>query len=246
VSSSRAMAMSWWSGNVGCASHTNRRCFATRGVAMKRGRSRSAATLPCRASTWRHQKRRQASRLFFARSACTKASAWAKGASNSAALASAMVQPKSTIHMSRGRRVTSNPFTQWRSTSALGRPFGFSGRRSRPRAVSPGMSKAPPLVSPMKAMFAFSRRRRAAPLRHGAEQAPRVVGEARRGLSGGRQHPLEQRRRLMTCATAWGSCPRRRSRPGSEKTCLRSCRFAGSASSGKSWRSETALVQLGG
>ncbi len=52
------------------------------------------------------------------------------------------------IHMSRGRRVISRPFTHGTTTSELGRPCGL-GVRSISRARLSAISNAPPLVSPM-------------------------------------------------------------------------------------------------
>src|ERR1700733_6849286 len=60
------------------------------------------------------------------------------------------------MYMFRDRRVMSIAFTQGRTTSEFGRPFGFSGAASILRAVSASMSNGPTLVVPMKQRFAFS------------------------------------------------------------------------------------------
>ncbi len=44
--------------------------------------------------------------------------------------------PRSTIHMSRGRRATSRPLYKGRTTSLLGRPLGLVGSANHRRATS--------------------------------------------------------------------------------------------------------------
>src|SRR5688500_6002860 len=76
------------------------------------------------------------------------------------------------IHTSRGGRVTSSPMIHGITTSEFGRPFGFVGSASHPRARSPGLSNAPDFTSPTNPMPASSARRVAS-----AKLAP-DIGEA--------------------------------------------------------------------
>ena len=72
-----------------------------------------------------------------------------------------MVHPKSMIHLSAARRVTSIPLIHGFSTAAFVRPFGLDGRLSHSRAKSPGTLKGPPFSSPLKEALAFTVRHRA-------------------------------------------------------------------------------------
>jgi hypothetical protein len=66
-----------------------------------------------------------------------------------------MLGPKSIIHISRGRRVTSMPLTHGRTTSEFGLLLGLPTSASISRARSPEMSNGPPLMSAMNATCRF-------------------------------------------------------------------------------------------
>lgn len=103
----------------------------------------------------RHQFDRRWLSRFLSLSGFTKSTTCWKGASNRLASTSD-ISPKLIIHLSDGRRVTSAPFSNGKSTGPFVLPFGLTGRDSRSRAVSPSTSNAPTLTGPWKATNLFS------------------------------------------------------------------------------------------